>query len=77
MRKDNFKYMSVFALFAPCENLTLKGTKYPLENYNLQPGSSLCVSNEILGDEAEIIFEKGKLLVILSEDTGGKNEKQY
>ena len=71
IKKDGFKYLSVFALFKPCENLTLKGTKYLLENYCLEPLSSLCVSNEILGDEAQIIFKNGKILIILSKDIGG------
>lgn len=68
VKKDDFKYLSVFALFENAENLSLKGTKYPLENYCLKPCDSLCISNEFKECEAEILFEKGKVLIILSND---------
>ena len=68
VEKSDFKYLSLFALFENCEGLTLKGTKYTLENYCLEPASSLGVSNEIVNDKAEIEFKKGKLLIILSKD---------
>jgi len=62
------KYLSLFPLFCDVSNLSLKGTKYELENYNLQKDSSLCVSNEFKENEAEIAFQSGVLLVILSND---------
>jgi len=66
--KNDKKYLSVFALGERVEKLTLKGVKYPLVNYCLTPDSSLCVSNEITENKAEIEFESGTLLVVLSND---------
>lgn len=56
----------VFSLFSYCEDtigLTINGAKYPLENYNLQQGDNLTVSNEFFKEQVDVIFEKGCLLV--------------
>ena len=47
----------------------MKGFKYPLNGYYLKvEDSGLTVSNEIADPEAEITFDKGKLLMIMSRD---------
>ncbi|MFP4477811.1 MAG: thiamine diphosphokinase [Candidatus Izemoplasmatales bacterium] len=62
---DNYKkYISFFAI-EDVYGLQLKGFKYALDNYFLSTSDSLSVSNEGSGDLA---FNKGKLLVIMSED---------
>ena len=48
--------------------VTLKGLKYPLCGFTLTMGDSIGISNEFTDTDAEIIFEKGLLLVITSED---------
>lgn len=56
----------VFSLFSYCENtkgLTIKGGKYNLDNYNLDEGNNLTVSNEIRDEVVEIIFDSGCLLI--------------
>lgn len=64
-RINNFKkYISFFAL-EDVYNFSLKGFKYTLTNYYLSSNDSLCVSNEGNG---EIEFDKGKVLVISSDD---------
>ena len=50
------------------KGVTLKGFKYPLENYTMGVFSSLGISNEIVDDEAEILFLEGSLLLIESRD---------
>ena len=67
VKKQGFKYMSLFPLFGDVENLTLSGVKYPLDSYLLKCDSSLCVSNEIEMDKAVITFSAGALLIVLSE----------
>lgn len=63
------KYVSFFAYGGTVEGLWLKGLKYELEGVSLRCDTTLSVSNEFLSDEdAEISFDKGILLVILSED---------
>lgn len=62
---DNYKkYISFFAI-EDVYGLQLTGFKYGLDHYFLSTSDSLSVSNEGSGD---ISFEKGKLLVIMSED---------
>lgn len=67
-KQSKFKYVSFFSLGTDIENLTLKGFKYPLTNYHLKLGSSLCVSNELDASEGSISFSSGIALVIRSKD---------
>ena len=50
------------------EGITLKGMKYPLEDYILDHCHSIGISNEITGEQAEIEFRTGRLIVIESKD---------
>lgn len=47
--------------------LTLNGFKFPLDRYKLKRGSSICMSNIIIENTAEINFENGTLLCILQK----------
>lgn len=47
------------------ENLTLRGVKYPLENYRLLRWESRCVSNVALDDYVGIEFSQGMFLGII------------
>ena len=61
------KYVSFFPIEGEVTGLTLKGFKYPLNSYTLKvEDSGLTVSNEISDPEAEVTFETGKLLMIMS-----------
>jgi thiamine pyrophosphokinase len=59
------KTLSMISLDKEIEDITLKGFKYPLLNRYIKRDSSILMSNVILQDEAEIIFKKGKIVVIL------------
>ncbi len=59
------KTLSMVSLDSEIENITLKGFKYPLLNRYIKRDSSILMSNVILEDEADIIFDKGKIVVIL------------
>ena len=61
-------YVSLLPFTPKVSGLTLKGMKYPLFQYEYSCFSSLGISNEIVGDEAEITFSQGILLVIESKD---------
>ena len=68
-KKEQFgSYVSLIPYQGDVTQLTLKGFKYPLENFTLKLFNSLGISNEIIEKEAEITFEKGLLLVIESRD---------
>lgn len=63
------KYVSFFPIEGEVTGLTLKGFKYPLNSYTLKvEDSGLTVSNEISDPEAEVTFETGKPLMIMSRD---------
>lgn len=63
------KYVSFFPIEGEVTGLTLKGFKYLLNSYTLKvEDSGLTVSNEISDPEAEVTFETGKLLMIMSRD---------
>lgn len=61
-------FLSFLPLLGPVKGLKLEGVKYPLDGVELIPGSSLCISNEIMDDKAIIKIEDGVLLVFESKD---------
>lgn len=56
--------LSVFAYGGNASGVTLRGTKYPLEDGTLQARFPLGVSNEFAADLAEITVKKGTLLIL-------------
>lgn len=63
------KYVSFFSAGEAVEGLTLKGFKYPLNNFCLTTADSgLTVSNEISDDTALITYDKGSLMMVMSRD---------
>lgn len=62
------KYISLIPLTSTVEGLTLTGFKYPLNDYTLPIGTSLGISNEIIGDIAHIEMKNGILILIESKD---------
>ena len=61
-------YISLLPLTPLVKRVTLKGFKYPLNEHDIEIGYSIGVSNEIIDDCAEIIFESGILVVVESRD---------
>ena len=72
--KGKYHYLSLFAL-EEVVDLTLNGVAYLLTNYTLFPKDPLCISNEWKTDLADITFQSGKLLVILSKEDRRNNFK--
>ena len=62
------KYTSLMPFTDQVEHITLKGFKYPLQDYCMVKGSSIGISNEIKEETAEILFNKGTLIMIQSKD---------
>lgn len=50
------------------EGVTLKGFKYPLEDYTLLNSEEIGVSNELEDETGEITFRSGVVLMIMSKD---------
>ena len=62
------KYVSLIPFTSSVQGLTLRGFKYPLDNYCLTIGKSLGISNEIVEDIATIDLKLGTLIVIENKD---------
>ena len=62
------KYISFLPLTEQVRGITLRGFRYPLTDRDIEIGTSLCISNELTGEEGTIQFEDGVLLVVESHD---------
>ena len=67
IRKGRYRYVSLIPYGDIMVNVSLKGFKYSGEHITLERKTSLGISNEITGDEAEIEC-RGYLYVFESED---------
>ena len=65
-KKHGGKYFSVFALTEKVTIKSLRGVKYPLENYEMKNSFPIGVSNEITEVQAFLDIESGLALVIQS-----------
>ena len=62
------KYVSVVSFCGVARGVSESGVFYPLDHVDLQPFTSLGISNEIVDEEAVITVEDGTLIVIESKD---------
>lgn len=70
LEKTPYQYLSFFAL-EEGTIITLKGFKYELNGYHLEPMDNLCLSNELIG-EGFLDVNNKKLLVIESNNPENK-----
>ena len=61
-----FRFVSFFAVEPSV--MTLSGFLYPLEQYTMECGDTIGVSNEIVGKEAVLTLQKGRVMVIRCND---------
>ena len=59
--------VSFISLDETITNMTLKGFKYNIGNKLIRRNTSQLVSNEVNSKKAEILFDKGKMLVIIEK----------
>lgn len=62
------KYISFLPLLGKIEGITLEGFYYPLADYDLDVGSSRCISNELNEEEGVIRFRSGIAICVESRD---------
>lgn len=68
-REERFgKYISLIPLTSQIQGVTLKGVKYPLNDHTVQLGDSLCVSNELTADRAELTVADGVAVLLETMD---------
>lgn len=61
-------YISIIPVDDFIQGLNLEGFKYPLNNVNVQRGSTLCISNQIISINGRITLRKGTAIVFISKD---------
>ena len=64
----NKKYISFVSISAMVKGITLNGFKYPLTDFQMDLGSTRCISNELINDCGTFSFSKGILMIIRSTD---------
>ena len=62
------KYISFLPLTERVQGITLKGFKYPLQDQDIEIGTSLCISNELTEETARIDLKDGVLICVESHD---------
>lgn len=62
----NGYYLSIFAYGGKCSGLSIKGTKYEVNDVDIDENFPLGVSNEIIKEKATISINNGRLLIITS-----------
>ena len=62
------KYISFIPFAGVVKGIKLKGFKYLLDGYNLKPGASRCISNELVEAKGVVEFDEGCLIVVNSSD---------
>ncbi len=61
------RYFSLFSMGDRAEGVSIRGAKYPLDNYTITNYFPIGVSNEFIGEEVTVSVEKGTLLLIITE----------
>ncbi len=69
---SNYKFNNMintkisFIIFSDkVKGLTLKGFKYNIENLDIKKGEARCISNVIVGNEANLLIKSGSLLCVI------------
>lgn len=65
--KEKEGFFSLFALQKQVSGVTIKGMKYPLKDAVLTEDYPIGVSNEFIGEAAEVVVQDGMLLAIVSK----------
>ncbi|MGB3368438.1 MAG: thiamine diphosphokinase [Acidaminobacteraceae bacterium] len=65
---DGYKYFSFIPVEGDIKSVTLKGMKYPLDDMFVEFGSTLGISNELVGKKASIELRDSSAIIIKSND---------
>lgn len=66
--KESCGYLSLFSLRAEAKGVSISHMKYPLNDYMMTNDFPIGVSNEFIGEEAQISVREGEILVIQTEN---------
>ncbi len=62
---DSDGFISLFAY--PDAEISLPGFKYELDHYKLSLFDPLCISNEVVRNDAEIVVHEGRVIIVISK----------
>lgn len=65
---ERYPYISFLPFSPRVKGITLDGFKYPLNKADLEWGSTLCISNELVTKKGTYSFDDGIIMVIRSKD---------
>lgn len=68
IRKGPYRYVSLLPLTPIVKGITLRGFLYPLENAELEIGTSLGISNELANGAGTVQLSEGALFVMQTRD---------
>lgn len=69
VKKEQYgRFISLLCYTDEVKGLSLMGMKYNLNKINIQKGTSLCISNEIIDDTATIDFDEGMMYLVEALD---------
>ena len=61
------KFFSLFSMGDTAEGVSIKGAKYPLDNYTITNFYPIGTSNEFIGETVEISVKDGALLLVITD----------
>lgn len=61
------KFFSLFSMGDRAAGVSIKGAKYPLDNYTITNSFPVGVSNEFIGETVDITVSDGDLLLIITD----------
>ncbi len=61
------KFFSIFSIGEVAEGVSIKGAKYPLDNYTMTNYYPIGTSNEFIGETVDITVEKGSILIVITD----------
>jgi thiamine pyrophosphokinase len=70
LRGEDGELVSLFALHGPTEDVQTEGLAYSLDGATLEPGSTLGVSNVLVGERARVSLGSGVLLAVFPGTRG-------
>lgn len=68
IKDEKYKYLSIIPFGSPLLGVSIKGTKYELENADISDTMPVTISNEIVCDTCNISVNVGSFYIILSGD---------
>jgi thiamine pyrophosphokinase len=67
-QNPEYPYVSFLPFSSKVRGIILKGFKYPLTDCNLEWGSTLCISNELIEETGTFSFIDGIVIMVKSKD---------